>query len=262
MKSVSFVIPVYNENKRIKKTFDALKEGFSFNGIKLEKIIFVDDGSQDPTFTRIQLEKKALEKATNAKVELIAYTKNKGKGYAIREGLKASDSDYTLFFDVDMSTPLSEFTKFLPKIKEGVDVIIGTRKNGHSTVVHHQPLYRELLGRCFTLLSQIILHTWVTDFTCGFKAFSRESKNEIVKHTLIERWGYDAELLYLARIYGYSMVEVPVVWSHDDRSKVNLLKDVPKTLLDLTYLRLYHSVFKPFFIKGPSYVVGLAQKLS
>jgi len=250
MKSLSFVIPIYNESKRLHKTFEALQGGFSFSGIKLEKVIFVDDGSIDNTKDKIKRQKLKLKQILKAKIEVISYPINRGKGYAVKQGMLASDSDYTLFFDADMSTPLSEFSKLMPHIQKQVDVLVGTRKNGHSTVVKHQPLYRELLGRGFTLISQLILNTWVTDFTCGFKAFSRTAKNEIFPLAQIERWSYDSEILYLGRMLGYKLQEVPVLWKNDEGTKVNLLKDIPKTLIDLISIRLskytVQSMVRPF----------------
>ncbi|MDO8497524.1 MAG: glycosyltransferase [bacterium] len=244
MITISFVIPVYNEVERIDKTFKALERGVTFRGIKLEKIIFVNDGSTDRTKFRIQSSKFRIEKATKAKIEIVSYKENRGKGYAIREGLKVSESDYTLFFDTDMSTPLSELNKFVPFMKKGVDFIIGTRKNGHSTVIKHQPFYREMLGRGFTLLSNMILNTWVTDFTCGFKAIKKEVKNLIVFHAKVDRWGYDAEFIFLIKNLGCTIQEIPVKWTNDERSKVNVIKDLPQVLMDLVSIRLANASYK------------------
>jgi dolichyl-phosphate beta-glucosyltransferase len=257
MNTLSFVIPVYNEEQRIQKTFWALKELRLPRGLTLEKIIFVDDGSQDATLMLLKKAKKTLEnimkkKGYKATVTILSYANNRGKGYAVTTGMKASDSDYTLFFDADMSTPLSEIKKIQPFIANGVEVIIGTRKNGKSTVVRHQPLVRELLGKGFTFLTQRILNTYVTDFTCGFKAIKRNAKNVIFARTTIERWSYDAEILFLAQKSGFSMQEVPVVWSNDDRSKVNLLIDIPKTLLELVMIRINALEIGKIVIKTPA----------
>jgi len=97
---------------------------------------------------------------------------------------------------------------------------------------------REILGRGFTFLSNIVLNTWVTDFTCGFKAFSSDAKNVIFPKLKINSWGFDAELIFLGRISGFQFVEVPVVWTDDRRSKVKMWKDIPKSLLDLFYIRI------------------------
>lgn len=237
-KTITFVIPVYNEEARIGKTFEALRKLRLPAGLKLEEIIFVNDGSTDKT--------KQLIRTTPLKkklpITLISYSQNQGKGYAIRTGMLASSSDYTLFFDADMSTPLSELKQFMPFINRNIQVIVGTRKNGKSTVVKHQPLYRELLGRGFTKLTQLMLGVGVTDFTCGFKAFSQDAVQSIFPKTAINGWGYDAELLFLAFKHGLTVAEKAVLWSNDERTKVNLFRAVPQTLLELVTIHRLHTL--------------------
>lgn len=245
MKTLSIVIPVYNEQERLNKTFEALSKLRITRDLKLEKIIFVDDGSDDNTKIIIHNSKLITEKLLKVNIVLISYKNNQGKGYAITQGMKASVSDYTLFCDADMSTHVNEVRKFLPYIRKNMPVIIGTRKNGQSTVIRHQPIVRELLGRGFTLLSNIVLNTWVTDFTCGFKAFSKEAKDILFPQLRVKGWGFDVELLFLGRISGFEFAEVPVVWSDDRKSKVKLWKDIPKSFYDLVYVR-YSSISAPF----------------
>lgn len=254
MKTLTFVIPVYNEEKRIEKTFKALMKGVYFAGMKLEKVIFVDDGSRDNTKSKIQMIKSKIEKKLKAKVKIISYNKNRGKGYAIKKGMLASKSDYTLMFDADMSTSLYQLRKFLPFIKKGVDVIVGTRKNGESTIIKHQPLYRELLGWGFTLLSNIILGICVTDFTCGFKVFSKKAKNKIFENTIINRWSYDAEIFYLAKKMNLTIQEKSVTWKNDPETKVNLWKDLPETLIDLFKIRFHNYNLSIYFPKKPALI--------
>lgn len=237
MRTLSFVIPVYNEEKRLKLTIDALKEAKIPHGLKLEEIIFVDDGSKDDTVATIKKAKASIARKLKAKVHFITYARNKGKGYAVRAGMLSTSTDYALFFDADMSTPLSELRKFAEPMRHGVDVVIGTRKNGKSTVIVHQPLYRELLGKCFTHLSQIVLNTWVTDFTCGFKVFSKQAITDVFGHAHINRWGYDAEIVFLARKLGFSIIQIPVVWSNDPRTKVKLYDAVTQTVQELYQIR-------------------------
>ena len=240
MKTISFVIPLYNEEERIGKTFKALSGVRLPVGLKLENVIFVNDGSKDNTLKLIK-EFKGSSKL-GRKIKIVTYSINKGKGYAIKSGMLASNADYTLFFDADMSTPLSELTKFMPFIKEGVNVIVGTRKNGHSTVIKHQPKLREFLGKGFTLMTKTALSLQVTDFTCGFKAFDKASKDKVFESSQIEGWGYDAEILFLANKYGFCMVEKAVIWSNDERTKVKLYKAVPQTLGEIAKIRWMHSI--------------------
>lgn len=253
MKTVSFVIPIYNEEKRLEKTIRALLDGFNFRGIKLSEVIFVDDGSDDRTKLRIKSSELRIEKVLKATVRIISYKTNRGKGYAVKKGMLASTADYTLMFDADMSTPLSEFSKFASLLKRDNDVIIGTRKNSHSTVVVAQPLYRQLMGRAFTMLANILLSTDVTDFTCGFKLFSRKATDTIFKKGRIDRWGYDAEILFIAKKAGLDVKEVPVLWLNDKRTKVHLIKDTFISLRELLEIRNnnLHGLYfeKPGYIK-------------
>ena len=239
-KTISLLIPLYNEEKRIEKTVNALLEGFNYKPLTLEKVIFVSDGSKDNTVEKINSYKSQLEKALKAEVVVASYEINRGKGYAIKYGMQFSDSDYTLFFDADMATPLNQIEKFIPFMKEGISVIIGTRKNGHSTVVVHQPKIREVLGKGFTYLTNIMLNTWVTDFTCGFKVFSRDAKNAVFPRSMIDRWSYDAEIIFLSRKLGFEIQEKPVVWADDKNSKVKILKSVYTSLKELLQIRFYH----------------------
>jgi dolichyl-phosphate beta-glucosyltransferase len=239
-KSISFLIPVYNEEKRLIKAVAAIKNVVIPAGLELEKIIFVNDGSQDETLRLLNKFGSEIEKYSGYKVEVISYDTNRGKGYAIRKGMEASHSDYTLFFDADMATPLSELEKFVPYIKNGENVIVGTRKNGESTVVKHQPKLREALGKVYTLLSQAILNTWVTDFTCGFKAFSRQAKNDIFSRCKIDRWGYDSEVLFLAKELGYKINEKAVLWSDDRNTRVKLSSAMLTSFIELLRIRFYN----------------------
>lgn len=229
MITLSFVIPVYNEEKRIKKTLEALAELRLPRGLKLEEIIFVDDGSTDQT-ARLLFEHAR-------RIKIISCAKNQGKGFAVKTGMLSTTSDYTLFFDADMATPLSEIAKFMPSMKRGVDVIVGTRKNGESTVIKHQPLVRELLGHTFTVLTKTLLGLSVTDFTCGFKAFSKRARTAIFPQIIINRWAFDAEIMVIAKKYDLSLVEKSVAWSDKKGSKVRVLEAIPQTLFDL--LRIY-----------------------
>lgn len=244
MKTISFVIPLYNEEKRVNKTFYALNKLSLPKGLKLEEVIFVSDGSTDKTARMLANYKR------NSKIEdsirILSYKNNRGKGHAIKTGMLESKGDYTLFFDADMSTPLEEIKNFMPLIEKGVDVIVGTRKNGYSKVIVHQPKYREILGKGFTMITRLALSLDVSDFTCGFKAFSRNSIKKIFENSRISGWGYDAEIIFLAKKYGFSIDEKAVIWSNDERTKVKIYKAVPQTFMELAQIRWAHSI-RPIF---------------
>lgn len=237
-KTLTIMIPVYNEAERLEKTFSALAAGLQCREFKLAEVIFVNDGSTDSTLKILNKKKAYLEKKLMSTVKIVSYKTNKGKGYAVKKGMINSSSNYLLLADADISTPFDEIKKFEGYVREGADVVVGTRKNGESTVVVPQPIYRQVLGRIYTLLSQLILNTWVSDFTCGFKLFERKAYRTIGKEMKIERWGYDSELVYLAKKYDFDLKEKAVAWYNDDRTKVNLGKDALGSLKELVQIRI------------------------
>ncbi|MFA5025705.1 MAG: glycosyltransferase [Candidatus Shapirobacteria bacterium] len=247
--TIDIIIPVYNESKRLKLTVQALNSFVPPRGIKVNKIIFVNDGSTDNT----------LQKLKNARLKfskkILSYSHNQGKGTAIKLGFLNATADYALFMDADMSTPISEFKKLLPFVRQKIPVIIGTRKNGHSTVTVHQPWIREHLGKVFTLISQLVLNTWVTDFTCGFKAFSRPAYTTISPLMTINRWGFDSEIIFLAKIFNFPIQEKSLVWANDPATKVNLLKDIYRSFKELLQIRLNHFLGK-YQLSSPSTVIS------
>lgn len=236
MKTITLVIPAYNEAKRLSKTFSTLNKWKVPSGLKVEQIIFVNDGSTDKTLTIL---KNTPLKFTK---KIISYRQNQGKGFAVKKGMLASKSSYTLLLDADMATNPTQLKKFLPFMEKDTDIIVGTRKNGHSTVTVHQPFIRENLGKIFTKLSQLVLNVPVTDFTCGFKAFSLKAKNHIFKRSLVNRWGYDAEILFLGTQLGYSIQEKSVLWADQEGTKVSMLKDGLYSLTELAQIKLNHAL--------------------
>lgn len=235
---LSIVIPVFNEAKRIYKTFDALNAYTASYGFSLLEVIFVNDGSTDSTLSKL----KEFKKTSKLPITIHSYTQNKGKGNAVRIGMIESTGDFALLCDADMSTPLSELKKLSKYAESNNDVIIGTRKNGRSTVLVHQPKFREFLGKGFTLITKISLNLPVTDFTCGFKLFSRKAVVTIFNESVINGWGYDAEILYIAKKKRLFMVEKAVMWSDDKNTHVNILTAVPKTIYEIGKIISIHSI--------------------
>lgn len=233
MKTLSIIIPVYNEAQRLDITFKALKKSLSFYGIKVLEVIFVNDGSTDKTLKLLKSRSSKLR--TNTRI--ISYKQNRGKGYAVRKGMLAASADYALLVDADMSAELSELKKFKKYFEKNASVIIGTRKNSKAKITKSQPLIRQYLGKFYTLLSQIILNVWVSDFTCGFKAFDRQSRYEIFSRAQVDRWAYDSEILFLAKNLGYAIQEVSVSWKHEEGTKVRVGSDGIQSFWDLLKVR-------------------------
>jgi len=225
---LSIIIPVYNEEKRI-RNLDKVLAFFGQFSLPWE-VVIVNDGSRDTTLD--QLQNWSMRK----EIKIVSYDRNRGKGYAIKQGMLAAKGEHRLFMDIDLSTPLEEFHLFLPLLGK-YDVIIGTRKSQVGQIIEHQPWLREKLGKGFTWLSRFILNVQVSDFTCGFKCFTRRAANIIFPRLTIERWGFDAEILYLTKKFGLTIKEVGVRWRNDPHTKVNLKRDVWRSFVDLIQIR-------------------------
>lgn len=226
---LSVILPLYNEEKRLKN----LIRIYNFlNSIKKSyEVILVNDGSSDKTLSSL----KSIPK--KYKYKLISYEVNMGKGYAIKQGMLAANGSFRLFTDIDLSTPINEFNKFIPFLKK-FDLIIGSRKTIGSTLKRRQPFIRESLGKVFTLISQMSLNLQTSDFTCGFKCFSQKAAQKIFKKQTINRWGFDSEILFLAKKLGFKTKEIPVIWTDDPRSKVKFPQAIISSLTDLVKIRL------------------------
>lgn len=226
---LSIIIPVYNESKRIdyvSQIFDYfIKQKPSF------EMLVINDGSTDDTLVRLE----KLEKSYRFKI--ITYPINRGKGYAIKTGMLQAQGKHRLFMDVDLSTPLNEWGKFIPFLNR-YDVIIGTRKTDHANLLIHQSLIRENLGKGFTFLSQKILGIGVSDFTCGFKCFSQQAAEKIFTKQTINRWGFDSEILFLTKKYKLRIHEIPVMWKNDPRTKVRFPQDIINSFSELLTIRI------------------------
>lgn len=226
---LSIIIPLYNEVTRLKNLIKVY-DFFESNNINYE-IILVNDGSNDKTLSYL---KKFPKKY---KYRLVSYKVNMGKGYAIKEGMLAANGKFRLFTDIDLSTPIEEFNKFIPYLNK-YDLIIGSRKTKGSTLKKRQPLIRESLGKVFTLVSQTILNLETSDFTCGFKCFSQKAAIEIFNKQTVNRWGFDSEILFLAKKLRFKTKEVPVTWFDDPRSKVKFPQAIISSIADLIKIRL------------------------
>ena len=233
--SITIVIPVYNEENRITPTLKSIISYFSEKEITYE-VIAVDDGSTDNTV-------KTIEDIKNScpEVSIFKIGRNSGKGKAVREGMLKAKGDYILFMDADSSTAIGEFEKFLPAIKEDKkDILIGTRKIQSADIIEHQPLIRKVLGEGFSWLSRVATGVSVSDFTCGFKCFSRKAARVVFSKGIIDDWSFDAEILFLARKTGYEIVEIPVRWKNDKESKVRILRDIISSLKGLLRIHIYN----------------------
>jgi dolichyl-phosphate beta-glucosyltransferase len=232
MNKISLIIPVYNEEKRIKLTLSKCISYFKNKKIDYE-IIIVDDGSTDKT--RLIIKDYLSE---NKNIKLTKQRKNKGKGYSVKEGMLLANGDYLLFSDADLSTPIEEIEKFIKVMKKGYDIVIASRNMKDSIIPIKQPFFRKFLGQVFPLIVNLLILPGYKDTQCGFKLFKKEVAIKIFSKQKINDFGFDVEILFIAKKYGYKIKEIPVIWSNSLVSKVSPLLDSIRMFLDILKIRL------------------------
>lgn len=215
----SIVIPAYNESARIAASLERVLAYIDERGWDAE-VLVVNDGSRDNT---AEIVHDYLKRSP--RLRLLENPGNRGKGYSVRNGMLHAGGDILLFSDADLSSPIEEADKLFAAIANGADIAIGSRWLQSHLQTQRQPLYRQLFGRTFNLLLRISLGLKFKDTQCGFKAFTRRAGQAIFPAQKIERWGFDPELLYLARRFGFSVAEVPVAWAHREGTRINPLRD-------------------------------------
>jgi glycosyltransferase involved in cell wall biosynthesis len=233
-------VPAYNEEQRLPGTLESVFAHLNDSPYDAE-IIIVDDGSSDGTADAVH----ALA-AAHPELRLIR-NPHRGKAFAVRTGVLSSSGNYVLFMDADGATPIAEVDKLLPHLEDKCDVAIASRE-GLGARRHDEPRYRHLMGRIFNLIVRMLAVPGINDTQCGFKAFRRRAAHHLFSNLQLysEDGGpvrgavvtaFDVEILFLARKWGYSIVEVPVDWYYGEQSKVNPLKDSWRNLRDVLRVR-------------------------
>jgi len=234
----SLVVPAYNESDRLVRTLPEMRDRLTslLPGRSVE-IVLVDDGSADGT---ADTARRLLDGFPG---RVISYGGNRGKGYAVIQGMRGARGEIRLFSDADLSTPLDEIPRFLAAHRAGADAVIGSRKRPGADVVRHQPFVRESMGKVFTALANILVVSGVSDFTCGFKSFTARAAEDVFSRMTSSDWSFDVEVLWLVRRRGYRLKEVPVRWTDDPGTKVNLRRDTIRSFLGL--MRLFRQRHTP-----------------
>lgn len=227
---LSVIIPAYNESKRLPLTLIDIDKHLDEQEYSYE-IVVVDNGSVDDT---AEIVRRFIPLINN--LRLVEGGENKGKGAAVKLGMLEAKGVWRLFLDADNSTSVVEFNKMIPYFKSGYDVVIGSRAVRGAKSVPNQPLYKRILGKMGNLIIQLFLLPGIKDTQCGFKCFSEDSAKIIFPLIKIERWGFDAEVLALAKKLGFKIKEIPVFWVNDIRSQVKL-SDYFQVLLETVKIR-------------------------
>ncbi len=227
---LSIIIPSYNEELRLPATLERIAAYLSTYAREAE-VLVVDDGSQDGT--------AAVAESYRSKIltlRVISNGVNRGKGYSVRHGMQEARGRIALFTDADLSAPIEEAGKLIDGLETN-DVAIGSRAMDRSLITVHESPFREFAGIIFNKIVRSILWLPFVDTQCGFKAFRREQCGIIFEQQTIERFGFDPELLYLARRHGLRAVEIPVRWGHSPATKVSMLHDSMQMFMDIFTIR-------------------------
>jgi glycosyltransferase involved in cell wall biosynthesis len=233
LKSLSIVIPAYNEEQRLPKTLELVGKWMRSRHFLFCELLIVDDGSTDDTAAIVETYAK-----TNTCVRLIRYPGNRGKGCAVRNGMLAASGEWILYTDADLSTPIGELDHLYEGAKkQNAAIAIGSRALDRSLVSVHQSAFREYSGRFFNLIMRLITGLKFDDTQCGFKLYQAAAANTVFSRQILDGFSFDVEDLYIAELSGIRVVEVPVHWANVEGSKVRLAQGI-KSFTDLLSIRL------------------------
>jgi glycosyltransferase involved in cell wall biosynthesis len=227
----SIVIPAFNESARIPATLASVVSCIRARSWDAE-IIVVNDGSTDTTAAVVEAFAQSAPE-----IRLIENPGNRGKGYSVRAGMLAARGEVALFTDADLSSPIAEAERLFAAIDAGADIAIGSRWLESGRQTQRQPLYRQFFGRCFNAVTRAVMRLPFADTQCGLKAFTREAAQTVFQLQTIERWGFDPEILFIALQRGLRVVEVPVSWAHDERTRMSYLRDGIRMLEEIAQIR-------------------------
>lgn len=230
---LSIVIPAYNEASRLPQTLDTISAYLANKNWSTE-IIIVDDGSTDGT--------SELTRAHASRARLIQHDRNRGKGAAVRTGMLAARGDWRLLTDADLSTPIDELERFWTE-RHRAEVLIGSRRVAGARVERRQAWLKVWLGQLGNLLIQGLVVPGLKDTQCGFKLFSAGCQR-LFELQRLDRFGYDFELLFLARRQSFPILELPVRWVNNTQSKVKAT-DYLITLVDIA--RIHSNAIRGFY---------------
>ncbi len=231
---LSIVLPAFDEEERLGGTITKILGYLDANSINAELII-VDDGSGDRT---AEIARESAGAYPHIGTNVIRYEVNRGKGFAVKTGLLAAKSEFALFSDADLSTPIEEMDKLLDPIRNGkYDVTFGSRAIDRSLIGTHQPWRREQGGKVMNLIIRTMSGLPFADTQCGFKAFNLAKFRPLLDVMQIDRFGFDVEFLFVAKYHGLKLAEIPVHWNDVAGSKVNVLRDTRRMFKELAQIR-------------------------
>jgi glycosyltransferase involved in cell wall biosynthesis len=228
---LSIVVPAYDEAERLPQTIERIAAYVESKPFTAE-VLIVDDGSRDHTAEVVREASRRWPDVT-----LIQNPGNQGKGYSVRNGMRHASGRIALFTDADLSTPIEEADLLLEAIEAGNDIAIGSRGLRPELIGIHQSLFRETAGKIFNLVVRSVTGLPFKDTQCGFKAFRREAARAIFSRQQTVGFGFDVEVLYLAKKLGFRTTEIPVRWSHNEGTKISMFGDSIRMFTDVLRVR-------------------------
>ena len=231
---LSLIVPAYNEERRLPATLDRILSYLAAENLGSHEILVVDDGSTDGTAALVEDYSR-----THPGVRLVRNPGNRGKGYAVRNGMLSGRGEWLLFTDADLSAPIEELHNLFAAVRErGAAIAIGSRAIDRSLVSVHQSALREYSGKLFNLVVRASSGLPFRDTQCGFKLYRRDAAQAVFALQLLDGFSFDVEDLYIARRLGFKAVEVPVRWANAEGTKVSARAGA-QSFLDVLKVRWY-----------------------
>lgn len=226
---LSLIIPAYNEETRLPETLRQVFEFAAKQPYSIE-VLVVENGSQDRTL-RI-----AQDFATHYPQMKVLHNPESGKGRAVQQGILAAQGEYRFMCDVDFSMPIDEINRFLPPVLKDYDIAIASRESP-GAVRHGEPYYRHFVGRIYNGLIRYLALPGLQDTQCGFKCFRGAVAEDVFPRQTLYGWSFDVEILFIARLLRYKIVEIPIHWYYNPHSKIRVASDSFRMGADIIKIR-------------------------
>jgi dolichyl-phosphate beta-glucosyltransferase len=226
---LSIVIPAYNEEQRLPETLQAI-HAFLKKQTYAAEVLVVENGSDDHT---LQI---AREFSCSMPEVRTLHSEQRGKGLAVVQGMLAARGEYRFICDVDLSMPIEEINRFFPPLLKEVAIAIASRE-APSSKRFNEPEYRHIIGRVFNLMVRLIALPGLQDTQCGFKCLRADVVEKVFPRMKMKGWTFDVEALVIARRLGFKIVEVPIPWYYNPKSKVRMMRDSLTMARDLIIIR-------------------------
>lgn len=226
---LSLIIPAYNEEGRLPSTLKQVDDFIKAQTYSSE-VLVIENGSQDKTFAITQDFVKHYQNFS------VQRTAERGKGLAVRQGMLSATGEYRMMIDADLSMPVDQINRFLPPAQKGTEIVIASRE-AHGAVRFNEPGYRHIGGRVINTMIRVMAFPGLQDTQCGFKCFRAKAAEDLFTRQTIMGWAFDVEILYIARMRGYSIVELPIPWYFSKQSHLRPVYDAFHIFFDLLRIR-------------------------